>query len=151
MVTVTPDEFRASLSAFADPTYYPDGDVQFWLTIAGNLVNPDRWGDLAPFGVMLATAHYLTMAGLSRMEAEAGGIGGLRAGPIASEHGDKVGVSFDTQSAVEEGAGHWNMTTWGKQYIALARLHGAGPVQIGVPAVGDIPAYTGSGWPGFIY
>lgn len=146
---VTLGGFRAQLAAFADSTTFPDADVEFYLRIANGTVNADRWGDLYASGVCLLVAHYITLAAVNNHTNEMGGIGGLRAGPIASESGDKVSVSFATNAVTDPKAGDFNATTWGRQYWNLAMLMGAGPLQVGVPSPTD-PVYVGiSSYPYF--
>ena len=144
-------QFRESCGkAFADSAVYPDPDVQFWLTAAHTLLVPERWGgedsDLYKLGTQCFVAHYITVDALMAKEAGNGGIGGLRGGMIASEGGDKVNVSFDMASVAEDGGGQWNQTVWGKRYYRLARIVGAGPVQVSAESGGD--NVSASAWAG---
>jgi hypothetical protein len=150
MSTITIAEFRVTIPSMADSARFPDPSVQMWLDNADRLVNAERWGDNFRMGACLMAAHFLTSMALSDEEAAAGGIAGLRAGAIVSESGDSVSVSFDGSSAMEDSAGHWNMTTFGKQYLRFARMFGAGPVQVGAPSPGVDLSQSGA-WPGFYY
>ena len=62
---------------------------------------------------------------------------------------DDVSFSYDSASAAELNAGHWNSTIYGKRYIALVRMVGAGPVQIGGSGGTGIGTSV-SAWPGVI-
>jgi hypothetical protein len=148
MSTITIADFRATIPSMADSARYPDPSVQMWLDNADRLVSAERWGSSFQMGACLFVAHFLTSMALSDSEAAAGGIAGIRAGAITSESGDSVSVSFDASSAMEDSAGHWNATSFGRQYLRFARMFGAGPVQVGAPAVGADLAQTGA-WPGF--
>ncbi len=53
--------FRTIFPEFLDTTAYPDASVTFWLGIAANFINVDRWGTLADLGTALFTAHYLSV------------------------------------------------------------------------------------------
>lgn len=153
-MSMTIAQFRASCGgAFKDSAVYPDPDVQFWLAAAKTLLVAERWGgedsDLYKLGTQCFVAHYITVDALMTKEATMGGVGGLRAGPIASEGGDKVNVSFDMASVSEDGGGHWNQTVWGKRYYRLARMVGAGPVQVSAESGGD--TVSASAWAGPIF
>lgn len=146
--TPTPSQFRAfHAPRFDDEVKYPDTSVTTWLTMATRLVSEDRWGDSWSIGVFLYTAHQLSLGALMEQEAAMGGVQGMRTGAISSESGDGVSVSFDNSATNMDGGGHFNQTMYGKQYLQLARLHGAGPVQVGADNMGS----AGSAWPGVVY
>lgn len=146
MSQMTIEQFRQAMPAFSDSAVFDDPSVQFWLDAADKLLSAERWGDLLSLGRNLFVAHYVTVDALMAKEAGMGGIGGLRGGAITSEGGDSVNVSFDVAGAAEVGAGHWNQTVWGKRYIRLAWLVGAGPVHVGAGSGGD--NVSASAWAG---
>lgn len=129
MTTVTPADLRNLYPEFTS-TVYPDPLVSAWITNATGLVNEDRWGDSYTLGVCLVTAHFLAMGRIAGQEAANGGAPGMRPGAISSEGGDSVNVSFDLTSTALKDAGMWNATAYGRQYITLARMMGAGPMQV---------------------
>lgn len=158
---VTEAQFRADYPQFADTTIYPSNQVVYWLTVAtvmtsGSAANGNMlWGTLLPIGIELFTAHFVTLMGMQLKTAQVGGIPGLSKGPISSESPGAVSVSYDTNAAMEENAGHWNETQFGRQFIRLAKMVGAGAVQIGGATFGAGSA-NGAGawigpppWPGF--
>jgi hypothetical protein len=53
----------------------------------------------------------------------------VAAGMVARKTVDKVSVTYDTASAMEEDAGHWNLTVYGTRFIRLARMVGTGGMQ----------------------
>ena len=132
---MTPTDFRAIFPEFG-PTIYSDALVTFWLGVAANLINPTRWGSLTNQGTALLTAHYLVMANeasqLSAAQVAAGGAGSLGGviGPETSKSVDGVSVTQDIGSVTLEGGGNFNRTQYGVQYLQLARMMGAGGMQI---------------------
>lgn len=133
MVTVA--SFRADFPEFADATRYPDTRVQFWLTLAYKRLNVVRWADLLDYGVELFTAHNLALA--PRLGAGgSAGAPGLTTGLQTSKSVGSVSVSYDVSTGVVEGGGNWNLTAYGVQWLQLAGIVGAGPLQVGTP--GDL-------------
>lgn len=123
------DLFRQQFPAFANSVRYPNGQVDFYLTIASFMLNECRWGRMAPFGRSLIAAHFLALA--TQAASNPRGIPGTIVGVLNSGSVDKVSYGRDVQSVMEENAGHWGMTTFGLQYLRFARIYGAGPVQVG--------------------
>lgn len=142
---VTAASLRANFPAFADAAVYPDSAINYWLSLAGKLLNVDRWGDLLDDGSQLFVAHNLVLEKQSAEAARDGNDPGEQTGPTASKAVGPVNVSYDTQAAIELNAGHWNMTTYGTRFIRLARMVGAGPVQLGI---GSAPAGSSGPWAG---
>lgn len=124
---ITPDQFRADFPEFANAS---DAQVSMWLTVGEALVNPLRWGDLTNIGIELVTAHHLAIAMRDDKTAVGGGAAGGVSGPVSSKSVDKVSVSYNTSSTQYEGEAFWNMTSYGIRYIGLARLFGAGGIQL---------------------
>lgn len=128
---MTPAAFRAVMTAFADPGLFPDPQVQFWLDQAEKQLPATRWGDLLDMGVMLLTAHRLTLAAAAAKAAD--GTGGMDAaqGGIVSEAKTVGGInkSIGRAGAAATGdvnAGQYNDTSYGKQYWALVQSVGVG-------------------------
>lgn len=122
--------FRQQFPEFADTTKYPTPMVTMWSSVGDKLVNVDYWNDMKDFAVSLFTAHNLVLA-KNNLDANAvGGTPGQTAGPAQSKTVGAASVSYDTQSSLELNAGHWNLTTYGKQFIRYARMFGAGGVQL---------------------
>lgn len=113
-------QFQADFPAFAtaDPAR-----VAFWLALGGKLLNADRWDDLLDQGLELYAAHQLTL------EAKAGARGNVP-GQITGKTADKVTVSYDTAAVSLADGGHYNATVYGIQLLQLARMVGAGGVQL---------------------
>jgi hypothetical protein len=122
--------FRAAFPEFADTARYPDEQLNFWSSIAIAQVNSDRWGAQTDTGVMLYVAHEVTLAAQSQASGVIGGTPGGQSGPVNSKTVGSVSVSYDTAQAAEKDAGHWNLTVYGKQFFHLARIFGAGVIQL---------------------
>lgn len=130
-MAVTIASFRSSFPEFIDPVKYPDGQITFWLTNAGLMLNAGRWAALLDLGTSLFVAHHISLQAKNAATAAFGGVPGAASGPVASKGVDKVNISYDVGSVAEEKGGHWNLTTYGQQYLRLANQVGIGPVQVG--------------------
>jgi hypothetical protein len=141
---ITVPSFRRDFTEFVDATIYPNTLISYYLRVATVLLNQARFGspsttsdvnqytewDIAA-GVFIA--HHLSLEMVAIAEAANGGPPGIRPGVISAESVDKVSINYDNAASVDEGAGHWNQTVYGKRFIRFARMFGAGPVQLGVP------------------
>lgn len=144
-MAITVAQFRIDYPEFTDTVTYPNSGVTYWLTLAYQLLNPDRWGAQIDTAAELFVAHNLALEARAQAEATNGVIPGTTTGPISSKSVDKVSVSFDVGSGIQPDAGHWNLTVYGTRFIRLVRMFGAGPLFIGV---GAVPTGSGLGWPG---
>lgn len=122
--------FRAAFPEFSDLARYPDAMLTFWATLATAQVNVRRWGDIAPTGVFLYVAHEITLASQNFNVAKVGGVPGGASGPVSSKAIGQVSVGYDAAQAAELNAGHWNLTSYGKMFLRLARIFGSGVVQL---------------------
>jgi len=127
---IAPGDLRTNFPEFSDTGVYPDGQMQFWLTLAYTVLNPDAWADYLDLGAQLYTSHHLAIGIKDQKSATAGGVPGAVTGPQVSKAVDKVSVSYNTAAVVLEGAGFWNATMYGIQFYQLARVVGAGGVQL---------------------
>lgn len=136
---LTAAQFRTLQPGFADSSVYSDDAVNLYLTLAASMLDPNRWCDWRPLGMALMVAHYLSLDQREARTAAKGGIpgqGGI--GILSSKSIGNVSAGYDVQSGTEANAGQWNMTTFGRRYIHMARLVGMGGVQI----TGDIANET---------
>lgn len=131
-MTVTVADFIAAYPEFYDgPDPQPaTGIVQGWIDFAILMLPADRWGAALDRGVMLYVAHHLALQVRDQRAGRTGGGAGQMSGPVASKAVDKVSVSYDTGAATIEGAGDFNLTTYGVQFSRLARMFGAGGIQL---------------------
>ena len=122
--------FRQQFTEFADTAKYSNAMITLWSTLATAQTNVNRWGTQAPLGISLYVAHQLTLAAMNEAAAISKGTPGGASGPANSKTVGSVTVAYDTQQVAELSGGWWNLTTYGKQYLRLARIFGAGVVQI---------------------
>ena len=123
-------QFRQMFPEFGETADYASATISLWLGVAAKLVDANRWGNLIDTGIGFFTAHNLVLQTANIRAAEAGGVPGSTGGMVASKSVGTVSVSYDATVAAELDAGHWNQTTYGRQYIHLARMIGAGCVQL---------------------
>lgn len=122
------------------PEFANASQAQFNLNLnrASQFINA-AWGPLsngtdptqytqADIGTELVIAHFLARAQFRAMQVANGGPAIAR-GNVSAESVGPGSLSYDVASATEEGAGHWNQTDYGREYIQMARLLGAGPTQ----------------------
>lgn len=134
--------FRSSFPQFTDSAKYPGAMLELWRNWAVAQVNADRWGELTDQAVMLVMAHFITMEGRAGVVGASGS-----PGVLTSKSAQGVSASYDMSSVTEKDAGHWNSTVYGTRYYRMARMIGAGPLQVGIPS----PDVGVSGfWPGVI-
>lgn len=117
--------FTANFPEFAG-AQYPQGWFNYWLGVGTRMLNSAAWQDMLDDGMTLFVAHHMALQLRNAKAAAFGGDAGANNGPQASKSTDKVSVSYDTNSASIAGQGHWNLTSYGTQFIQLARMVGAG-------------------------
>lgn len=122
--------FRAAFPEFADTVRYPDAMLNFWAGIGERLLIAHRWAAVYDYGLQLFVAHNITLAAQNAASGASGGVPGSASGPISSKAVGSVSVSYDSASTIEPNAGHWNLTSYGKSLIHLARMIGAGGIQV---------------------
>jgi hypothetical protein len=124
----TPETFWQAFPAFAS---VPQSQVAFWIGYADKLLyDVCRWSDMREYGISLVVAHQLTLAARDNSVAAAGGLPGSVQGAVSSKSVGGVSVSYDTSSAVLSDGGYWNLTSFGIQFLQLARLVGSGGFQL---------------------
>lgn len=122
--------FRQDFPEFADPQVYPDPQVAFYIRVAEKLLPECRWGEMLPYAIELFVAHHLAIGRQNEQAASVGATPGAVKGPATSKAVDKVSVSYDAGSVALDDGGFWNLTTYGIRFLQLARLFGAGGVQL---------------------
>lgn len=123
-------QFRTDFPEFASTSAFPDSQVTFWSGMGEKLIDSSRFGTLYTEAVELFTAHNLVLARQSQVAVSTGGLPGGNAGAVASKAVGSANVSYDAAGSMEINAGHWNQTTYGRQYIHLVRLIGQGCYQL---------------------
>lgn len=122
--------FRESMPMFADVSLYPSAQFNFYLNMGKKLLPESCWDDLLDEGLTFYVAHYLTLYERSMLANDVGGDVGKVVGNETSKSVDSVSKSMDVSSVSLTDAGHWNQTTFGIQFLQLARMIGAGGIQL---------------------
>jgi hypothetical protein len=128
---VTINQFRADYPEFKDAAIYPDSMLRYWLGVASLLLNPGRWCDMLGVATELFVAHNCVLEAEAQQTSLAGGFPGKSKGAITAQGAGSVSLSYDAAIVLEADAGHWNLTIYGSRFIRLAKMFGAGPIQIG--------------------
>ena len=124
-------QFRIDFPEFAEATRYTNSVITFYSNLGTTLLDANRWGAQLNYGLELFTAHNIALEALDKRAADAGQIPGQIPGAVANKRVDAVSVGYESGNiSMEENAGHWNLTIYGKQFIRLARMIGAGPLQL---------------------
>jgi len=129
-MTVTAASFRTDYPEFADDTAYPDSGVNYWIKVAGLLLNPCRWQDMLDVATELFVAHNLVLERQAQKSAATGAAPGISTGPVSSKTVGPVTQAYDTTAGINTDAGHWNLTTFGTRFYQLMQMFGAGPIQV---------------------
>jgi hypothetical protein len=148
---VTPAQFLGDYPEFQDSKKYLPSTILYWLAVATILLNKERFPD--PNVLYLATellcAHEMVIEAMNRDTAEVDGWPGISKGVVSSESPGAVSINYDTAPALEEGAGNFNLTTYGTRLWKLISNAGAGPIQIGPSGdcglVGVVPGSSQGG------
>ena len=125
-----PTQFRTDFPEFANTTMYPDAVINFEIGIATQMLNATRWGTMLNTGIELWVAHNLVLAAQAAEDSALGNTPGEVPGPTTAKGVDKVSVSYDAQSVTLDDAGYWNLTRYGIRFWQMARMMGAGGIQL---------------------
>ena len=127
--------FRVAYPPFADSTQYPDARISYWLDFAAIMVSSHRWqrSGLQDYGQGLLTAHYLMT--MERYDATTGSYslptgGGSGAATNQSQSADGVSWSEGYDASAYAGDGQLGITAYGRQFLDLRALIGAGGMQL---------------------
>lgn len=135
-----------------DPTkvQIPTSAIQYWLNIATALLNVERWGGSTSttyyLGIEMFTAHNVILEALAQRDMDMAGIPGVATGMVAGKSAADVQINYNNAAVLELDASHYNFTVYGIRFIRLARMFGAGPIQVGI-GCGPGPL-NGPGWQG---
>lgn len=141
MATLTVAEFRLQYPrVFGCVETYPDPMVQLYVDLCVGMVNAERWGEQTNFGVGLLVAHFLALEARDAQTSAIGGTPGVGGGLVKSKSVDGVSVSYAVEAMAMPDGGPLNETRFGRQWLWLARMMGAGPVQVGLPGPADAAA-----------
>lgn len=125
---VTTTEFRRKFPEFISQEVFPGPVLQTWLDFAAKMLPEDRWSTVHDMGICFFAAHYVSLQARGLAAATSGKQSPNTAGPVSSKSIGPASVSYDTSAGIELGAGHWNETLYGRQFIRMAKMMGAGPL-----------------------
>lgn len=123
-------EFRVNFPEFGNADRYPSSFIKFWSDLAELQVKECIWKNAWVNGVSLYVAHEITLAMQNVKAASVGGVPGTSGGIANTKTVGGATIGYDTTSTAERSAGYWNLTNYGKQFIRLARIFGAGAIQL---------------------
>jgi hypothetical protein len=118
--------FRQVFQSFDDPETYSDTAINFWAGIGEGRLPADKWASDWTLGVMYFVAHHLAIRQRDQLAATPGEV----KGPASSKSVDKVSISYENGLITVEGAGGWNLTSYGIELYRMARNVGAGCIQL---------------------
>ena len=129
-MTIAAADFRTAFPEFADSVRFTDQAVAIQVAIAVLRLPVDRWDNLYDHGCGLFVAHAMSLQDRAARTAAAGGSPGTISAPLTSKTVDKVSASYDTSAESLVDGGYWNQTSYGIQFLQLARMIGAGGIQL---------------------
>lgn len=131
-MTVTAANFRENFPEFTSATLYPNALVDFWIAVADKRLDPNaaRWEDLIDTGKQLYVAHNLVLQRQAAAAASKGAPPGANTGAVNAKAVGPVSIGYDSAVAAVEGAGNYNLTTYGTRFMELVNIVGAGGVQL---------------------
>lgn len=124
--------FRTTFPEFGNTVTYPNAMVEFWAGLAEVQVRSCIWKpeSVRQKGISLYVAHEITIAAQNVKAGNIGGVPGISGGIANNKTVGSVTVGYDSSSTSEKDAGWWNLTNYGMQFIRLARIFGAGAIQL---------------------
>lgn len=119
--------FRTVFPEFGQERF-ADFTVSLHLRIAQSTVSRDAWGETWGYGVCLVAAHRLALG--QDAANEDGSVNTSPDAAVASRSVGGVSVSYNATAGVSAMTdvidAYWQSTSYGRQYVALCRLFGAG-------------------------
>jgi len=115
---MTEADFRAAYPEFFDATTYTSLAITGLLSIASARLKSELWQDTLTQGTGLFVAHYLALNAKQTLAT------GTPQAVMTSKSVDGVSASYDYSFSAVKDAGFWNLTSYGQQFIYLARMVG---------------------------
>src|SRR5262249_44078450 len=131
-ITIDWAQFKLDFPEFNNVSMFPESAFNFWLNLSKQLLDPmNRVSSYVKQLAELFIAHNLVLEAIPQRDMNVGGSPGVGKGSIAGKSAGDVSISYNTVATMEANAGHWNYTIYGQRFIRMARLAGAGPIQVG--------------------
>lgn len=129
----TVGQFREIFPEFADDARYPDARIAFAISEASLRLLPNVWGELLDTGMAYFVAHRLALASPLTPAQGNGGTATASvvpaAGLVTSKSVGGVSKSMDVSVGQTEGAGEFNLTSYGQTFASMAATVAVGAMQ----------------------
>jgi hypothetical protein len=125
-VALTPADFKLRYPEFDS---IDDSRIQFWMNDAALEVGESAWGEFYEKGVMLLTAHLLTIDLAN--QGTSSGSGGLSTNRVTARKVGDVQVSFARATADNASEDWYYQSSYGAEYLRLKMRFGMGAVAVG--------------------
>lgn len=125
-------QFRIDFPEFASEVKFPDDQITFWEGIGEARLNITRWNNanLLLQGLELFTAHQVSVWRMNMDSSNADNPPGTEAGLLSGFTAGSVSANVDTSATIEADAGNYNLTSYGREFLRLARIIGIGGAQL---------------------
>jgi hypothetical protein len=129
-MTVTVQSFQTDFPEFIN---VPQAQISFWLNVAVNMINTDRFGDLSDQVTELLMAHFIAVFNQTRTNLannQPGALIGASSAVLASKGAGGLAAGYDVAAATIADAGNFNLTSYGTTFKWFQRIFGAGAIQV---------------------
>lgn len=110
--------------------------IEMYISFANEVVNIERWGKQWTLGMCLFIAHFCTVYLMSYTDPQGSAASVIAAGQtkglVSSKSVGDVSVSYDFSLAMNDVTnwGQFNLTTFGNQFVSLAKLMSKGGMYV---------------------
>lgn len=110
--------------------------IEMYISFANEVVNIERWGSQWTLGMCLFVAHFCTVYLMSYTNPQSSAASVIAAGQtkglVSSKSVGDVSVSYDFSLAMNDVTnwGQFNLTTFGNQFVSLAKLMAKGGMYV---------------------
>ncbi len=131
-MALTVSAFREIFPEFADEARYPAARIAFAISEASLRLLPNVWGELLDTGMAYFVAHRLALA--SPLVAGQGSAPATAqivpaSGLVTGKSVGGVSKSMDVSVGQTEGAGEFNLTSYGQTFASMAATVAVGAMQ----------------------
>jgi Protein of unknown function (DUF4054) len=126
-MTVSVESFIADFPEFENA---PPSIIGYWLQLSVAFVDPNVFGNFADAATELVTAHHVALRLRSIQDVQGGGTPGVTVGAIATKAVGGASVAYYVGETGEINGASWNQTQYGRDYMQLVQIYGAGGIQL---------------------
>jgi hypothetical protein len=139
---------RLLFPEFSDSSTYPNFELQMWIDLAPSFLNPCVYTDpnVLDYVTKLWVSHNVILSQTDQSASAIEAIPGQINAPTTAKTVDKVSKSMAAQLVTIGDGGMWNSTSYGIRFFQLAKMWGAGGIQLmpqGVYSLGQVPLIYG--------